>query len=86
MRRRRVEDLRPPDWFPEIDRVETYFRPGMRYPYYKVQLAKYIASLLPLGQPLKIADIGCGDGRLAGFIQQHRCHTRLVGFLSLIHI
>jgi len=83
MRRRNIEDLKPPDWFPTIDRVERYFSPGMRYPYYKVQLAKYIASLLPLGQPLKIADIGCGDARLAGFIQRHRCQTRLVGFETL---
>ncbi|MCI0628351.1 MAG: class I SAM-dependent methyltransferase [Acidobacteria bacterium] len=83
MRRRKIEDLRPPDWFPTIDQVERYFSPGMRYPYYKVQLAKYVASLLPLGQPLRIADIGCGDARLAGFIQRHRSHTRFVGFETL---
>lgn len=45
-------------------------------------LSGHLAALLP--QNARILDVGCGDGRLASLILQHRPDTRITGIDTLV--
>lgn len=74
-----LESAADPAWFPPDDEAAAYLAHPGESRHYKVALCRYLARLLPPHGPLRILDIGCGAGRVAGFLMKFRPETFVAG-------
>lgn len=67
-----------PSWLPAPHELRNFYGKTSAYPYYRLQVTDYIARFLPSG-PLKIVDVGSGDGYLGAVLQAYRPNTVVIG-------
>ena len=74
-----------PPWLPGGAELRAQMGGGaLSDSFYRVQLATYVACLLPLVGECVVLDVGCGEGRLGGVIARHRPGTEVIGVDTFI--
>ena len=72
-----------PSWLPSPEALRDFYGATSAYPYYRLQVTDYIGRLLPppdsSGAPLRVIDVGSGDGYLGAVMQTFRPGTHVTG-------
>lgn len=76
--------LARPPWLPDRATLAQATASGLRYPYYRVQLAEYVCRLIPHTAHCTILDIGAGDARITSLLSTARPDTFVVGLETYI--
>jgi SAM-dependent methyltransferase len=69
---------------PTDDAMTAFYAGAVRYSYYRWRLTEYICRLLPAEGPLRLLDVGAGDGSMAALLGYARPETWVVGAETLI--
>lgn len=73
-----------PRWLPTDDAIGAFYRRVSRYGFYRCRLTEYVARLLPGDGPLRVLDVGAGDGSMAALLARSRPHTAVCGVETFV--